>query len=221
MGEYIQLAVRLIVIEGATGSGKTELASALAKKGYPMLRGAPSQRPDQNATLTPEAWQLLEGKDLNLEKCLELSIQDGSELMKRAIRIAELQYKEALKLAQEGKPVFLNRSTISLIAINQLVGTVAIENHDENLARWALKMAEFARQRLNLSGIEGLIFVEHPNVLTRLTLLEDYYIRSNIEDIGKNLKLPILILNPNELKIEDEIERVENFMSIRLNIPFN
>ena len=213
---------RLYIVEGPSKSGKSTLLSELEKdENIKVIRGMPSQHPKENKFLVKKAYELIKGNRLNFRACLDLPPEEGMDLMTRCIRISKLQFSEAMRQTQGGYTIFLNRSIISLIALNRLASDIAIKRKNEKLASWSFRSSENAMCASQLAGVRGIIFITEPynpalkdikDGMSGLELSETNFLSQVIDELRRPSKIPLLNLNPNKMTIQEETQSVQHFI---------
>lgn len=210
---------RLFIIEGPTGSGKSELAKVLAEQGYKTLRGMPSQDPYQNLELVPDAVSMMRGVPVNFQEILTSHPAVQTLTLERFIKCSTLQFQEALKLKAAGHTTFLERSTISLAALMYLGQRISrYKGLPDQAARLGQEGDKIVKL-MDFSGADGIILMTQPiaQASTRAGMAgleeeEAISIREVTTAVHMHWDLPILLLDASHTSVPEEVIQIRNFI---------
>lgn len=158
---------KIIIIEGASGSGRDSTVNRLAQEAnMKVVRGVHSiTNPSHNEELVPEATRALSNAVLNpFELIMQRRKRDQSG--GAYLRCASLQFKEAIRLSNEGHSVIMDKSIFTLIAYFFTINEVAVEIENTQLQRWVQGCIDRTKTEAvkMLGSVSGILVMRRPKV---------------------------------------------------------
>lgn len=214
-----QMAGKLIVVEGASGSGKSMLLSELAKNST-VMRGIASQDSLENRNLEPKARSIIGLMPLDFKSTLEMRSNVRKDLLQRAVEVARIQYKKAVDLKNDGRDVFLNRSFVSLLALLRIAQQIGELRMDDDIVNSSLgftsRINRLMREVRFESETDGFILMEHPyrgpvrerEGMVSFEQTESRLIGLLVRNFSQDSGIPLLTLDANTMPLPSEIELV-------------
>jgi|SRR3989344_7070845 len=215
------MAGKLIIVEGASASGKSTLLAQLAKEGI-VIRGVGSQNPEENKNLIQESRRILGDTILNFKEALAKSPDERDNVFLRFTQIAKVQLEEAIRLKNEGNTVFLNRSAISVATFLRIPLEIAEPAKKAETSTWLNRVIKVNNetQAMLVREADGIVLLTSASVggkeregVRGLQELESSIINELSERISQETGIPFLKLDANITSVEEEVTLVKEFIA--------